>query len=559
SEVKKLLTLSHALDDAGYNVLVRAHHYMESEIARRGLPLNIVPRTMPTNDLLETIDLLITDFSSVFFDFAVTRRPIVFYIPDWERYQESRGLYLEQNELPGAVCTTVAEVLDAVSASTVWTDIDEFLERFAPFEDGLATERAVQLLFSSPTAGELEMRSSPEESVLMRGEFLANGISAALINMANALSERGVRVGVLTGAEAVKQDPVRQGQLERLVDEIPIVARVGAMINSALEYHARRVVRRAQVTPVSTLCSNLVAEAYATEHRRVLGRSFWAAAVEYEGYSEFWADFILAAKGAGSNTSIFMHNDIVAEIQMKFPWMERIARRYTLFDSAVSVSRDLAEINQKRISSLLQLHNLKVDGARNIIDPERIKVAARLPIDSDIKRWLGEGNKLILSVGRLSPEKNHKFLIDVMSKICAERDDIRLVICGEGPLRNKLRSHIHTKGLDRFVMLAGQRESVYALMHRSELFVLPSLHEGQPIVLLEAAMLETPCLTSDIPPIAPFQDLGVNMCELDQERWIQLIRQHLNEDKSLAKTGTNMLEYIEESIAQFMKAVSGGK
>lgn len=559
TEVKKLVELNSTFDDAGYKVLVRAHHYVESEIKRRGLSLHIVPRTVPTNDLLKTVDVLITDYSSIFFDFAITRRPIVFYVPDWDRYNQSRGLYLEQNELPGAICTSVPEVLEAVSESSVWPGIDEFLDRFAPCEDGLATARAVKLLFSGPTARDLEIKDATRKSVLLRGEFLANGISAALISMANALNERRVRVGVLTGAEAVKLDPVRQEQLGRLADRIPIIARVGAMVNGALEYHARRVAQRGQGAPVTRLCSKLIANAYATEHRRVLGTSFWAAAVEYEGYSEFWADLILASKTAGSSTSIFMHNDIVAEIEMKFPWMERIARRYVLFDNSVSVSSELAEINQRKISERLNLKELSVQSANNVIDPARIAVLAKKSLDSDIERWLGRGTKLLLSVGRLSPEKNHSFLIEVMSAICASRDDIRLVICGDGPLRNKLQTQIVSYGLERFVLLAGHRDCIYALMNRSELFVLPSLHEGQPIVLLEAAMLETACLTSDIASIVPFQTFGVRTCELNRKDWVSLINQHLDGEQPVANMGVNTSEYIEESIDQFLKAVSGNE
>jgi CDP-glycerol glycerophosphotransferase len=558
SEIEKLVSLVQSLHDAGHEVLVRAHHYVEAEIVRRGLPLNIVPRTIPTNDLLCTVDVLVTDFSSICFDFAITRRPIVFYVPDWDRYRESRGLYLEQGELPGTVCKTISAVVNAVSDSTVSANIDTFLGRFAPHEDGLATERAVQLLFHGPTTQDLRAKESNDGSVLLRGEFLANGISAALVSMANALSDRGVRVGVLTGAEAVKKDPVRQAQLDRLADKIPIVARVGAMVNSSLQYHARRVVQRAQGAPVTEMASQLVADAYATEHRRVLGTSFWTASVEYEGYSEFWADLVLAAKNSGSSTSIFMHNDIVAEIKMKFPWMERIARRYTQFDNAISVSHDLAKINQHKLSSLRAVGDLTVKGARNIIDPSRILCLSELPLDSDIERWLEGGCNLILSIGRLSPEKNHEFLIDVMSKLCVGRDDVRLIICGEGPLRNKLEAQIRSCGLERFVMLAGHRDSVYSLMHRSDLFVLPSLHEGQPIVLLEAVALGSPCLTSDIAPIEPFRELGVNMCELDRDRWVELIGGHLDGTNKLINPSTNMAEYIEESITEFSTAVAGG-
>lgn len=555
SEVEKLVSLSRALQGDGRNVRVRAHHYVEAEILRRGVPLNLVPRSLPTNDLLETVDVIVTDYSSVFFDFAITRRPIVFFVPDWEEYRGSRGLYLDKEDLPGQVCHTVEAVREAVVAGRVHETIDVFLDKFGPLEDGEATKRAVDLLFKGPTSGELARRKPTDNSVLLRGEFLANGISSALIAMANALNARAIRVGVITGTDAARNDPVRQQQLDRLDDSIPVIGRVGAMVNSQLQYHARRIMARAQGDNVPALCSSLVSEAYAIEKRRVLGASIWSSVVEYEGYSEFWADFVLGASGPYTSTSIFMHNDIAAEIEMKFPWMERIAKRYSRFDAAVSVSADLATVNEEKLTSLLNVDNLEIDSAKNIVDLDRIRSRKGNLIDEDIRGWLGESSKIILNVGRLSPEKNHTFLIEVMKRVAKIDPDIRLIICGDGPLRNKLQTSIARNGMAPHIKLAGQRDSIYALMDNADLFVLPSKHEGQPIVLLEAGAIGTPCLASNIPSIKPFGKLGARTCKLDADSWAERIISHFNGADRIPDSTANMGSYIEESIAQFTKVV----
>lgn len=554
-EVDKLLTLSQALSTDGLTVRVRAHHYVENEVIRRGLPLNIVPRSVPTNDLLETVDLLVTDYSSIFFDFAITRRPMVFFVPDWDEYSVSRGLYLKRNELPGAVCHTIEAVCDAVAVSQVYEGIDAFLEKFAPLEDGLATERATSLLFNGPTACELAVRAPADESVLFRGEFLANGISSALITMANALGDRGVRAGVLTGTEAVRNDPVRQRQLTRLHDSTPVIGRVGAMLNSQLQYHARRVLSREKGAPVSSLCSALVDDAYATEYRRILGTSMWSSVVEYEGYSEFWADFVLGSRNSNTSKSIFMHNDIAAEIEMKFPWMERIVKRYPRFDHAVSVSGELARINETKLGRILGSGDLVIQSARNIVDPERIERLGNLGVEADLEAFLGAQDPMILSVGRLSPEKNHKFLLRVARQVVDEVKDARFVICGEGPLKGLLASQISKLGLNDNVLLAGQRDNVYALMRRAEVFVLPSLHEGQPVVLLESSVVGTPALASDISSIVPFERFGVRTENLDVSQWSTLLIAHLRGERRLLTIDPEIDQYIESSVTEFRTAV----
>ena len=67
------------------------------------------------NDLYIISDMLITDYSSVFFDYANLKRPIIFYMYDYEDYKENaRDFYLDQNELPGPIAKTQDELVKAI-------------------------------------------------------------------------------------------------------------------------------------------------------------------------------------------------------------------------------------------------------------------------------------------------------------------------------------------------------------------------------------------------------------------------------------------------------------
>ena len=74
----------------------------------------LIPDFVDTNELLSVVDLLITDYSSIFFDYLVTDRPILFYIWDYDDYLEERGMYLSDDELPGPTLFTIDEVAAAV-------------------------------------------------------------------------------------------------------------------------------------------------------------------------------------------------------------------------------------------------------------------------------------------------------------------------------------------------------------------------------------------------------------------------------------------------------------
>lgn len=102
-------------------------------------------------DLYLISDLMITDYSSVFFDFAVLNRPIVFFMYDLEQYRDQlRGFYIDiEKEAPGPIAETEDELFDAIKKlkdTEIRTDPNfiAFKEKFSAWEDGHATERVVE-------------------------------------------------------------------------------------------------------------------------------------------------------------------------------------------------------------------------------------------------------------------------------------------------------------------------------------------------------------------------------------------------------------------------------
>ncbi len=108
-------------------------------------------------DLYLAADVLVTDYSSVFFDFAITDKPMVFLAPDLEAYRdENRGFYLDYHETaPGPICLTTAEVVEEILAPDRYAATrEDFRRRFAPLDDGSAAARVVDgILASHPLPG----------------------------------------------------------------------------------------------------------------------------------------------------------------------------------------------------------------------------------------------------------------------------------------------------------------------------------------------------------------------------------------------------------------------
>jgi glycosyltransferase involved in cell wall biosynthesis len=107
------------------------------------------------------------------------------------------------------------------------------------------------------------------------------------------------------------------------------------------------------------------------------------------------------------------------------------------------------------------------------------------------------GSPSIVCVGRLSEQKGYRFLLEAMPAILAEHPHARLLLAGDGHLRSPLTARAVPLG-DR-VSFLGLRDDVPALIAHADLFVFPSLWEGQGNALLEAMAVGAPIVATDIP------------------------------------------------------------
>ncbi|WP_066387565.1 bifunctional glycosyltransferase/CDP-glycerol:glycerophosphate glycerophosphotransferase [Neobacillus mesonae] len=139
-----------------YVVALRMHYFIADDINVEGLE-GFAFNLSKYDDIAELYlisDILITDYSSVFFDYANLKRPILFYTYDLEKYRDQlRGFYLDfEKDAPGPLLTTSDAVIDAINnIDTLKMDyadrFDKFYEIFCSWHDGKATEKVVNRVF----------------------------------------------------------------------------------------------------------------------------------------------------------------------------------------------------------------------------------------------------------------------------------------------------------------------------------------------------------------------------------------------------------------------------
>lgn len=142
-----------------YFVLFRAHNLVANQFdfSRYKGFIKDVSSVSDINDLYIASDVLMTDYSSVFFDYANLRRPMIFFMYDLEHYQRDlRGFYIDLDTLPGAIATNEEEVSRHLSDLECYVKkytkkYETFHDTYNKLDDGKATERVVRAVFKNPT------------------------------------------------------------------------------------------------------------------------------------------------------------------------------------------------------------------------------------------------------------------------------------------------------------------------------------------------------------------------------------------------------------------------
>lgn len=119
-------------------------------------------------------------------------------------------------------------------------------------------------------------------------------------------------------------------------------------------------------------------------------------------------------------------------------------------------------------------------------------------VRNDVRKELGIKNNEILigNVGRFSYAKNHKFLIEIFEQICNLNKNYKLVLVGDGELKIKIQNYVKKKGLEDKVIFTGVRKDVDRILQAVDLIIMPSIHEGLPVALIEAQCNGLKCYIS---------------------------------------------------------------
>ncbi len=132
----------------------------------------------------------------------------------------------------------------------------------------------------------------------------------------------------------------------------------------------------------------------------------------------------------------------------------------------------------------------------NAIDAEKYCYSPQ--IRREMKEKVAVQNNIVIGhVGYFLPVKNHAFLLEVFREIVKREERAKLILIGDGKLKSNIERDVNKLNLDDKVIFVGTTDRVSDYMQAMDVFVLPSIHEGLPLVGIEAQASGLPCVFSD--------------------------------------------------------------
>lgn len=491
---------------SGYKVLLSVHQLIRERMVRLGKSIDVVPKDIDINELMAGIDVLVSDYSSIMVDFLPLDRPIVSYAFDKQEYEATRGLYLRLEDLPVALTIDLDGLVAAVRAERRPSSFPSYAatrELLLAGEDGAASDRAAALIADArPAASAAPAVRDKRRILIYGGGFLPNGITASLLNLIDNIDYDTTDVFLVVDSLTIDEDPLRRERYGRVNPRCQIIWRNGKLALTAAEAAAFRQLR--DTDECSAREVEIVKSAFAREARRAFGPEEFDVAIDFSGYSPFWAAVIAAANAR--KCTIYQHNHLWAEANNPHPdrdqtQLKGVFRCYRFYDAIVSVSAETMRVNQSHLQKYYgDAHAATVRNPIAIADlVAKSKQEPQLSDADRVKLERYPNAMRFISLGRFSPEKNHARLLRAFAAVLQERIDAVLLIVGDGPLRAATEKLADKLGIAHRVVFTGRLTNPFPLLKSSDCLVLSSDYEGQPMTILEAMALGVPCIGTDIP------------------------------------------------------------
>lgn len=451
---------------------------------------------------------LITDYSSVMFDFATTLRPVILFTPDAGEYQAERRMYMALDSLPFARYCDDESLSHALSVTNLLAaDCGprylEFVEKFCAWDGGGSAENVADAFFTGESRAEVVHYRCPGKKtkiLFYPGSLVNNGIIRSFKTLIPMLDSERFDITILadTGGDCGEAEEYFRS-IGPTVNWIPLKL---CLYVSPVEFFKllyvfifeRRWARR-----------GVLLDIWRRESSRIFCCADFDVIVNYNGYS--WRAAFLSL-GNDSKVVTYVHNEMVSEVKSNRVAEPRLLRlSYEVSDVVALVRRGI----EAQYCSSEYDYRHKVVYTPNPILPNVKEMAAKPFNDAFFdqsdemleraERFFSvEGRFTFVNMARFSPEKGQMRLIDAFENVWLEADNVQLfIIGGHGVLLKRLMDRRARSIARDSILIARGSGNPFPAVKLAHAFVFSSFYEGIGLVLFEAMQLDLPIVSTNIP------------------------------------------------------------
>ncbi len=510
------------------------------------------PESFEAYEVLCACDVLITDYSSVFFDFAASRKKIVLFTPDEDDYDAERGFYFPLSELPFEKAKTVDQLINTLNTPKDYDD-EEFLNKFCPYDNKDASLRILKtVIMGEDICKVFKPQKSEKKKVLFYcGALLQNGLTASFKNLLGLIDLNDREYYFAIKQSAFAKHPER---LDILPNEIRLYSMASDIDYTLFEAVALALYYKFNRT--DKLVMKYVNRAYQRDFKKHFTDFDMDYVINFSGYDKY---IIKLLQEFDAKRIIFVHSDMQKEIAERHNQHKLTIREaYRSYDNVAAVTKAM-------IDPIIKLGGKKekIVVVNNSFDNKRFLENASKPIEfqketrssihhtGGIEGILSEDALKLVSVGRYSSEKQHFMLIDAFDEYYKKNPNSYLIIIGgSGNLYSKTVRYANSKASSQNIACIWSVNNPMPIVSKCDLFVLSSKYEALGLVLFEADVANVPCICTEMDgPKEIINRYGGTMVENSCEGIVKGIEDF---KKGEVKTmNIDFAEYNKQAIAQF--------
>ena len=467
------------------------------------------PSDVETYAFLNSCDALITDYSSVLFDFAPTKKPIVLFTFDEDEYLHDRGMYLSLDDLPFSrvkSCSELLYVLRDEKSADESNKYSDLLSRYCSFESASSTELQCDYVILGKDNGVAHQQyhdNGRDNVIIYGGNLSRNGITTSLLNLMNYVKDDGRNYFIAVPQRQAINNIAVVSELPEWLQYIPYVGKTNmSLFQKAVQYYYGK--KKHGIKLYTKYCD----DAYKLNLRRRFG--FVPNVSAYIQFNGYGYKEIEQFSVADTKKIIYMHSDVEAEAKVRGNTQLNLLRyAYSRYDTVAVVSEGLLPVanricpsaNVKVVPNLFDAVKVRKLAEANIaFDPETV---SNVTVEELVSVLNDPTETVIISIGRFSPEKGHIRLFDEFARIRSNNPDekVKLIVIGGNSFYKTYEDEIdYVSKLDcaEDIYLIKAVSNPYAILKRCDGFILPSTYEGFGLVLIEADALGIPVVSTDI-------------------------------------------------------------